>query len=133
MAPPRSSADLPPITLGPFHAGQMAAFRALNRHRFMALRCGRRVGKTEYAKTWIIQGLLQGESCAWFAPQHMLASEVHHELTRQLWPLLNTSSKSAGVIRLINDGRLDFWSLETLTAGRSRGYQRVVIDEAAFA
>jgi phage terminase large subunit-like protein len=36
------------------------------------------------------------------------------------------------VIRLRNGGRLDFWSLENSIVGRGRGYQRVVIDEAAF-
>ena len=36
------------------------------------------------------------------------------------------------MIRLSNGGRLDFWSLENPIAGRGRGYQRVVIDEAAF-
>jgi hypothetical protein len=28
---------------------------------------------------------------------------------------------------------VDFWSLDDEMAGRSRGYQRIVIDEAAFA
>ena len=99
----------------------------------MALRCGRRFGKTELAKAWISQGLIQGEACAWFAPQHMLASEVYADLTRQLAPLLAASSRGEGIMRLPTGGRLDFWSLENPIAGRSRGYQRVVIDEAAFA
>jgi hypothetical protein len=40
--------------------------------------------------------------------------------------------ENAPVIRLPNGGRLDFWSLENSIVGRGRGYQRVVIDEAAF-
>ena len=99
----------------------------------MALRCGRRFGKTELAKAWITQGLIQGEACAWFAPQHMLASEVYADLSRHLAPLLTASSRGRAVMRLVTGGRLDFWSLENPIAGRSRGYQRVVIDEAAFA
>ena len=35
-------------------------------------------------------------------------------------------------MRLKTGGRLDFWSLENPIPGRGRGYQRVVIDEAAF-
>lgn len=36
-------------------------------------------------------------------------------------------------MRFITNGRIDYWSLENPSAGRSRGYHRVVIDEAAFA
>ena len=121
------------ISVGRLHSGQVAAYRALSGHRFKILRCGRRFGKTDFAKAWITQALIQGETCAWFAPQHMLAVEVYSDLTRALAPLLEASSKGGGVVRLKTSGRLDFWSLESPIAGRSRGYHRVVIDEAAFA
>lgn len=120
------------ISLGRMHAGQARAYWALLPHRYKALRCGRRFGKTEFAVKWIAQGLLQGEQCAWFAPQHMTWSEVFVEFTRILGPLVAASSKADAVIRLANGARLDFWSLENRIAGRSRGYHRVVVDEAAF-
>lgn len=120
------------ISLGRLHAGQLKAYRALLPHRYKALRCGRRYGKTEFAIKWIAQGLIQGQQCAWFAPQHMTWSEVFFEFTRILGPLVIASSKADAVIRLANGGRLDFWSLENRIAGRSRGYHRVVVDEAAF-
>ena len=84
---------------------------ALQPHRFKALRCGRRFGKTEFAKTWIAQGLVQGEECAWFAPQHMTWSEVYFGSDEMLQPILDSSSRTPPVIRLLNGGRLDFWSL----------------------
>lgn len=118
------------VSVGRLHTGQIAAYRALRGHRFMALRCGRRFGKTELAKAWITEGLLKGEICAWFAPQHMLAAEVHTELSRHLAPLITTNGN--GILRLATEGRLDFWSLENPVSGRGRFYQRVVIDEAAF-
>jgi hypothetical protein len=121
------------ISIGRLHEGQIRAYRALFSHRFMALRCGRRFGKTDLAKSWIKQGLVQGEVCAWFAPQHMQTSEVFSELGRDLGPLLQTRSRGGGSIKLQTGGRVDFWSLENPMAGRSRGYHRVVIDEAAFA
>lgn len=121
------------IQIPRLHAGQFAAYQALLPHRFMALRCGRRFGKTDFAKTWIAQGLVQGEECAWFAPQHMTWSEVYSDLVEMLKPIVEAGSKSAAVIRLTNGGRLDFWSLENNIAGRGRRYRRVVIDEAAFA
>lgn len=121
------------IILPPLHAGQIKAFAALRPYRFKALRCGRRFGKTDFAKIWIAMGLLQGQECAWFAPQHLTWSEVYSELLEWLRPLVIGSSKGRGVIRLINGGRLDFWTLENRIAGRGRRYARIVIDEAAFA
>jgi hypothetical protein len=119
------------ISLPALHAGQKAALRTLMPHRFMALRCGRRFGKTELAKAWIIQGLLKGEKCAWFSPQHRMATEVQAGLALQLAPVL--AAKGQNSLRLITGGLLDFWTLENPRAGRSRGYHRLVIDEAAFA
>ena len=120
------------ISLGQLHFGQLMAHWALQPHRFKALRCGRRFGKTEFAKTWIAQGLVQGEECAWFAPQHMTWTEVYSDLTQMLGPILDASSRAPPVIRLSNGGRIDFWSLENPIAGRGRRYRRIVIDEAAF-
>jgi hypothetical protein len=121
------------LSIGTLHRGQAKAFWSLKSHRFKALRCGRRFGKTDLAKIWIAQGLVQGYECAWFAPQHMTWSEVYFELTERLRPILDMGSKGAAVMRMSTGGRLDFWSLENAIAGRGRRYRRVVIDEAAFA
>lgn len=121
------------LSLGTLHGGQVAAYWALNAYRFKVLRCGRRFGKTDFAKTWIIDGLLRGYECAWFAPNHMTWAEVYAELIQILAPILKTGSRSEAVIRTTTGGRLDFWTLENAIAGRGRRYHRVVIDEAAFA
>lgn len=81
---------------------------------------------------WISQGLIQGEECGWFAPNHMTWAEVYPELTNTLRPILQTGSKTGGVLRFKTGGRLDFWTLENRSAGRGRRYSRIVIDEAAF-
>jgi hypothetical protein len=120
------------ISIGQLHSRQIAAYNALRSHRFMALRCGRRFGKTELAKAWIVDGLVKGMACAWIAPQHMLAQEVYYELARKFSALIEECTKAA-LIRLRSGGRVDFWSLDNEMAGRSRGYHRIVIDEAAFA
>jgi hypothetical protein len=121
------------LVFQPLHAGQAAAYWALKPHRFKALRCGRRFGKTELGKTWIAQGLVQGSECAWFAPQHKTWSETYTELHDLLRAILMSGSKGSGVLRLRTGGRLDFWTLENAIAGRGRRYRRIVIDEAAFA
>jgi hypothetical protein len=120
------------LSLGTLHAGQVKAYLTLRDHRFKALRCGRRFGKTDFAKTWIKEGLVQGYECAWFAPQHKTWSEVYSELASALAPIIDQASKTAGVIKFKTGGRLDFWSLENSIAGRGRRYHRIVIDEAAF-
>ena len=120
------------ISLGRLHEGQVRAYSALRGSRFKAIRCGRRWGKTELAKSWIMQGLVQGEACAWIAPQHMTSAEVFHDLRARLEPLLQAHSRADGVMRLATGGRLDLWSLENPIVGRGRGYARVVIDEAAY-
>jgi hypothetical protein len=120
------------LSLGTLHSSQVKAYWALKQHRFKALRCGRRWGKTDFAKTWIAQGLAQGYECAWFAPQHKTWSEVYPEIVNMIRPILDTSSKASAVMRMKNGGRLDFWTLENGIAGRGRRYHRIVIDEAAF-
>ena len=92
------------ISVGRLHEGQKAAYSALLPFRFKALRCGRRFGKTELAKSWIKQGLVQGEPCAWFAPQHMQSLEVFYELTNDLSAIVDESSKAAGVMRVRTGG-----------------------------
>jgi len=121
------------ISLGRLHSGQVDAYWALKQYRFKALRCGRRFGKTEFAKTWIADGLLRGYECAWFSPQHRTWSEVYAELTDMLRPVIESGSRGTAIMRLITGARLDFWTLENVIAGRGRRYRRVVIDEAAFA
>ncbi len=133
MASKRLAVHQETIVLPALHAGQVRAYQALMPHRFKALRCGRRFGKTELAKAWIADGVLQGEPCAWFSPQHKQAGEVFEDIARMLAPLLIKSGRGEGVMRFVNGGRIDFWSLENPSAGRSRGYRRVAIDEAAFA
>jgi hypothetical protein len=120
------------LSLGTLHSSQVKAYWDLKSHRFKALRCGRRWGKTDFAKTWIAQGLSQGQECAWLAPQHKTWSEVYPEILNTVRPILDTSSKGAAVMRMNTGGRLDFWTLENSIAGRGRRYHRIVIDEAAF-
>jgi phage terminase large subunit-like protein len=75
-----SSPAVQQIWLEPLHPGQARAYRALIGHRFMALRCGRRFGKTGLAKSWAAQGLLQGEEVGWFAPEHKHMAEAYADL-----------------------------------------------------
>jgi len=139
------------VVLPTLHPGQVRAFRAKQPSerqlaldgafannaggRFKAVRCGRRWGKTDFIKTWIGDGAIKGHPTAIFAPDYKRMSEVYHELTTMLSPVIpkqGGSNKTDGVIRLTTGGRIDFWTLGDENAGRSRRYKRVAIDESAF-
>lgn len=99
----------------------------------MAIRCGRRWGKTAMATTIICDGAARGENWGLFAPDYKITSETYRDIFEILDPITVSASKIDGVIRLIGGGRVDFWTLNNPRAGRSRKYHGVIIDEAAFA
>lgn len=118
------------INLPTFHPGQLAAWR--KRTRFFALRCGRRWGKTDMGSILAGDAACKGRYVGVFVPSYKILTEVYAALFELLAPIIKSSSKAEWVIRLVNGGRIDFWSLENDRAGRSRKYDLVLIDEAAF-
>jgi hypothetical protein len=53
-------------------------------------------------------------------------------LTMALAPLIASSNRSFGELRLVGGGGVDVWTLEHPRAGRGRRYNLCVVDEAAF-
>lgn len=100
--------------------------------RFRALRCGRRWGKTLALSSVGCSDAIQRKIHGFFAPDYKILSETYRECEEILSPLIESSSKIDGIIRLANGGRIDFWTLNNPKAGRSRKYHSVSIDEAAF-
>lgn len=124
------------IPLPKFHPDQRRAFEVWRKNKYVAGRCGRRWGKTDFAKTIAAYYMMKGRNVGWFAPSYKIMTEAYSELHRLLDPLIphhNGASKTEGVIRTVTGGRTDFWSVENENAGRSRRYHQVVVDEAAFA
>jgi hypothetical protein len=122
---------VPTIVLPTLHAGQVDAWNTPG--RYMAVRCGRRWGKTMMASTLICDGVARGENWGLFAPDYKITSETYRDIYDILEPITVSASKIDGVIRCLGGGRVDFWTLNNPRAGRSRKYHGVVIDEAAFA
>ena len=120
-----------PIDLPVLHADQVRAIRVPA--RFKALKCGRRWGKTTLASAIISDQAGRGKEWGYFSPEYKFLSETYHTLEKILHPIIASSSKVDGVIRLVTGGRIDFWTLNNPHAGRSRKYHGVFIDEAAFA
>jgi hypothetical protein len=120
------------ITLPTLHADQVRAWDVVSKNDYTILRCGRRWGKTDFDKTVASDAAIKGDPVGWFAPEYKFIAEAYNELMDILDPVVTTSSKNEGVIRLKGGGRIDFWSLENERAGRSRKYKWAIIDEAAF-
>jgi hypothetical protein len=121
------------VELPTLHPDQVKAVAVIRANRFTAVRCGRRWGKTDLAKTIACNDAINGKPVGWFAPEYKFISEAYNEIAATLDQVIVQSSKMEGVIRPIGGGRIDFWSLDNDRAGRSRKYARVIIDEAAFA
>jgi hypothetical protein len=128
---PRGAIAMPD---GALHAGQIDALRVIQTNRFAALRAGRRFGKTSLAAALSADTAMLGGMAGLFAPIYKLAAPLFDILAQALAPLLATSNRSIGELRLEGGGGVDVWNLEhSAWAGRGRSYNRVVIDEAAFA
>jgi hypothetical protein len=75
----------------------------------------------------------RGEIVGWFAPDYKRLSEAYEQIARILEPITKRSNKMEGIIRTVHgDGHIEFWTLQDESAGRSRKYHKVIIDEAAF-
>lgn len=100
--------------------------------RFNVLCCGRRWGKTELGMDQVCRVALDGKPAGWFAPTYKYSAPVYQELHNRLKPVLASSNKTDGMLRLTTGGSVEVWTLDSPNAGRSRAYKLIVIDEAAL-
>ena len=97
---------------------------------------GRRFGKTLLATEWLTLsegGAIDGAPVAFFSPTYKYLLEVWQEMLATLKPVVKKANRAEMRIELITGGKIDFWTLEDVDAGRGRKYARIVIDEAAHA
>lgn len=125
------------VKLPTFHPDQVKAFKLIDpktgkRAKRKVIRCGRRWGKTDYGKVEACDGAIKGQNIGWFAPDYKIQSEAYSEILDILEPVKLRASQTAGVIRTKTQGRIDFWTLDNERAGRSRKYNKILIDEGAF-
>ena len=117
------------VTLPTLHADQVKAF--FHPGNLKAIRCGRRWGKTDFGKTIACDAAVKRQLVGWFAPDYKRLRETFTEIDEILTPVKKSSSH-AELFRTTTGGRIDFWTLEDESAGRSRKYHKVFIDEGAF-
>jgi hypothetical protein len=131
LPPPRGALVLPD---GPLHRGQIEALRTIQSNRFAALRCGRRFGKSSLAAALASDVAMLGGYAGVFCPIYKLSAPVFDTIARTLAPVLATSNRSVGELRVEGGGGVDVWNLEqSVWPGRGRSYRLAVLDEAAFA
>ena len=125
------------ITLPPLHEDQQRAYQAYRDCQYFVLRAGRRWGKSNLLVKMVANSLLQGKKVGFFVPEAKYASEPFLAIKSLLAPIIESSSRVEGVIRLIKTekgvGRADFWSLrDNELAGRGRDYDVAIFDEHAL-
>lgn len=126
------------VNLPTLHSAQVTAATLVRDHPRVVWRCGRRWGKTtaleRNAAKWAYAGLKVG----WFAPNYKLVTPTYKRLTYLLGPALTYKSKIDMLIEVKANrqkqalGSIEFWTLNDEDAGRSRAYDRVIIDEASL-
>ena len=104
----------------------------MSQARLVAARCGRRWGKNVVGESVAIDDASHGRLVGWFAPENKRLSESYEVIVSALEPIKKRSDKTHGIIRTVNGGAVEFWSLEDENAGRSRKYHRIILDEGAF-
>lgn len=119
------------IRIPTFHAGQREIWK--KRGKRNAVRCGRRFGKTKKIVTLACDGAARGLKVGIFAPENKQLDEPFDEILDILNPIVASSNRSKGTIKLKQGGKIDFWQLtDNELAGRGREYDIILIDEAAF-
>lgn len=93
---------------------------------------GRRWGKSLFCRDRVIHPMLKGQPTAWFAPNNKTLADSWREMKTALLPITVEKSEDEHRIEVLGGGSVEMWSLESDSAGRSRKYAKVVIDEAAM-
>lgn len=118
------------ISLARPHKNQEKILR--NRRRFNIVKTGRRFGKTEIVKllsSYALEGKFIG---IWF-PTYKDLADIWREINFTFYPAIISKNETLKQILLINNGKIDFWSMEDPDSGRGRKYHRAIIDEFAKA
>lgn len=111
--------------------------RLLIRHpaRVLWIGTGTKTGKTIALGTWITEGLLAGELCAWVGPWFQRTRAAFEGIKAMLAPMIDSSEIRAteGMLRIrsTSGGGLDCYSGDNPEALFGGNYSRVVLDEAS--
>ena len=121
------------VRLPHLHADQRAVAEQTRNARFVHLRAGRRWGKSHLLARMLVEAaLVHRQTVGYFAPTYKLMLPVWEQVRRTLRAPAATEYKAERRIDTTTGGRVEFWSLDNEDAGRSRGYDLIVVDEAGL-
>ncbi len=112
------------------HAGQLKVLK--DAARFNVLECGRRFGKTHLGTQLAIDQSVDGGEVGWFAPTYRYLADPWRTIEKILGKIIVRTDRVEKRMDLATGGSIDFWSLDSVDAGRGRRYSRVIIDEASI-
>ena len=122
-----------PVSLLALHDEQVKIARSFIASPRVVLRCGRRFGKTSLLERCAAKWAFQGQKVGWFGPNYKLNSPTYKRILRTTQPIVASKSKIDQLIEMTTGGSVEFWTLNDEDAGRSRYYDKVIIDEASLA
>jgi hypothetical protein len=121
------------VRLPQLHADQRAVAEQTHAARFVHLRAGRRWGKSHLLARMLVEAaLVHRQTVGYFAPTYKLMLPVWEQVRRVLRTPVADEYKAERRIDTTTGGRVEFWSLDNENAGRSRGYDLIVVDEAGL-
>jgi hypothetical protein len=118
---------------GGLHSGQAEALRTILAHKRVALRAGRRFGKSLLLVALAADEALRGRPVGYFTPYYKTSIPVFDTLAFMLDPLVTSRNRVGGELRLSTGGVIDIWTFEASTIiARGRKYAVALLDEVAF-
>jgi len=120
------------VRLPQLHTDQRVVVERIKNARFVHLRAGRRWGKSHLLARMLTEAAVKKKVVGYFAPTYKLMLPVWEQARRVLRAPVADENKAERRIDTVVGGRIEFWSLDNPDAGRSRGYDLVVVDEAGL-
>jgi hypothetical protein len=120
------------VRLPQLHSDQKAVTAQIKDARFVHLRAGRRWGKSHLLARMLTEAAIKKKIVGYFAPTYKLMLPVWEQARKVLRAPVADENKAERRIDTVVGGRIEFWSLDNPDAGRSRGYDLVVVDEAGL-
>lgn len=94
--------------------------------------CGRRFGKNILLQDGAINTAIAGYPVGWGAPTYKMLLDDWKSLCNILAPVTVRRSEQEKQLQIVNDGVIDFHSLDNPDSIRGKKFKRFIVNEAAF-
>jgi hypothetical protein len=122
---------MPEICLPRMHPGQRRIWDCPARYKVVS--CGRRWGKSWFARIALSIEAARGKTVAYFAPTDKALTKMWAAMVAILAPITKKKNEQKKILYLLGGGELWFWSLENFETIRGGDYDFVVVDECCVA